>query len=221
MVKRTKERHIVQRVPKRGNYDQDVIHKIIDEGMICHVSFVVDGQPILIPTIHARQDNQILLHGLKGGRLLNHIEAGHEVCIAITLLDGLVLARSAFHHSMNYRSVVIFGSGREVTDEHEKMVAMQRFVDHLTPGRWAHIRQPNAKEMKATSIVSINIDDASAKIRTGQVKDDDEDYALPIWAGVVPLELSAGDPITDPELPADIETPEHTMGFKPGERFTR
>lgn len=211
-------RHIVKRLPKRAEYDRETIHAILDEAMICHVSFVVDGQPFIIPTIHARDGDRVLLHGLKGGRMLNYIEAGHDICIAVTLLDGLVLARSAFHHSMNYRSVVLFGKGQEITDADQKMTAMKRFVDHLTPGRWDYLRPVTDKEIKATSIVSIAIDDASAKIRTGPPSDDDEDYGLPIWAGLLPLSITASAVEDDPKLDADIKRPEHVEGFDPATR---
>ena len=206
-------RHIIKRLPKRADYDRDTINAILDEGMICHVSFVVDGQPFMIPTIHARDGDHVLLHGLKGGRLLNHLEAGNDVCIAVTLLDGLVLARSAFHHSMNYRSVVLYGKGKEITEPEAKMDAMKRFVDHLTPGRWDYLRPVTDKEIKATSIVAISIDDAAAKIRSGPPSDDDEDYELPIWAGLVPLSLTAGAIEDDPRLESDISQPDHVQGF--------
>ncbi|MFK8031754.1 MAG: pyridoxamine 5'-phosphate oxidase family protein [Gammaproteobacteria bacterium] len=214
-------RHIVKRIPKRGVYERDVINAILDEGMICHVSFVVDGQPFMIPTIHARDGNNVLLHGLKGGRMLNHIEAGHDVCIAVTLLDGLVLARSAFHHSMNYRSVVLYGKGTEITEPDAKMAAMKRFVDHLTPGRWDYLRPVSDKEIKATSIVSISMDDVGAKIRTGPVSDDEEDYELPIWAGVMPLSLTAATVEDDSRLDSSVEQPEHVKNFDVANRQTR
>ncbi len=212
-------RHIVKRLPKRADYDRETINAILDEGMICHVSFVVDGQPFMIPTIHARDGDHVLLHGLKGGRMLKHLEAGHDVCIAVTLLDGLVLARSAFHHSMNYRSVVLFGKGQEITDEEAKMAAMKRFVDHLTPNRWDSLRPVTDKEIKATSIVAISIDEVAAKVRTGPPSDDDEDYELPIWAGLLPLSLTAGEVEDDPVLNAGIERPDHVEGFDPATRY--
>ncbi|MEM7081340.1 MAG: pyridoxamine 5'-phosphate oxidase family protein [Pseudomonadota bacterium] len=213
------DRHVVRRLPKRADYSRDTVNAILDEAMICHVSFVVDGQPYIIPTIHARDGDTVLLHGLKGGRMLKHIEAGHSVCIAVTLLDGLVLARSAFHHSMNYRSVVLFGKGIEITEPDAKMAAMQRFVDHLTPGRWDALRPVTDKEVKATSIVSIAIDDASAKIRVGAPSDDEDDYALPIWAGVLPLSLKSGPIEDDPRLMAGVERPSHVMQFDPATRY--
>ncbi len=213
-------RHIVKRLPKRAEYDRDVINAILDEAMICHVSFVVDGQPFMIPTIHARDGDHVLLHGLKGGRMLKHLEAGNDVCIAVTLLDGLVLARSAFHHSMNYRSVVLFGKGHEITDRDEKMAAMKRFVDHLTPDRWDALRPVTEKEIKATSIVAISMDDVSAKIRTGPPSDDDEDYELPIWAGLLPLSLTAGPIEDDPVLNDGIAQPDHVQDFDPATRHT-
>ncbi len=211
-------RHIVKRLPKRAEYDRETINAILDEGMICHVSFVVDGQPFMIPTIHARDGDHVLLHGLKGGRMLKHLEAGHDVCIAVTLLDGLVLARSAFHHSMNYRSVVLYGKGHEITEPDAKMAAMKRFVDHLTPDRWDYLRPVTDKEIKATSIVAISMDDVAAKVRTGPVSDDEEDYVLPIWAGVMPLSTVASKVEDDSRLNEGVSQPDHVQNFDPANR---
>ncbi len=202
----------VRRVPKRGIYDKETIYQIIDDALICHVGIVQDDRPIVIPTIHARDGNALLLHGAKASRLLKHVAAGHPVCVTITLLDGLVMARSAFHHSMNYRSVVLFGAGHVIDDGEEKMRALKILSDHLVPGRWQDARPPNSKEMNATAVVKLAIENASAKIRTGSPVDDDEDYQLPIWAGVLPIQQQILPPIPDPKLAEGIPTPEYIMG---------
>ena len=178
----------VKRVPDRGHYDRETVYDIIDSALICHVGLVQDGQPIVIPTIHVRQDDRLLLHGATTSRLIQYVEAGKPVCVTITHLDGLVLARSAFHHSMNYRSAVLFGTGQLITDATEEWEAMRQFTNKLVPERWDDARQPNGKELKATSIVAIDLLNGSAKVRVGGPKDDDEDYALPVWAGVLPIE---------------------------------
>jgi len=193
-------RNRVARYPKRGSYDRETIHPIIDEALICHVSFAFDGQPFIIPTIHARQDERILLHGLKGGRMLDYIEAGHPVAIAMTLVDGLVCARTAFNHSMNYRSVVVFGSGHVLEEPAEKLEALRCLTERVIPGRWDEVRAPNDKELKATSIVAIDIAQASAKIRRGPPGDDGADLEFPVWAGVIPLPIVPQAPETDPKL---------------------
>jgi len=203
------KRSKINRLPSRGFYDKVIINQIIDEALYCHVSFVQKNQPYIIPTIHARMNDRIVLHGAKSSRLLKHIAEGNEVCIAITLMDGLVLARSVFHHSMNYRSVVIFGKGREVKEQKEKLEALKAITTHLIPGRWEDARQPNEKELNATGIVSIKIDEASAKIRTGSPKDDDEDLALPVWAGVIPISQNFNVPENDQKLSKDIVLPDY------------
>ena len=206
----------VNRLPKRGHYDRETIYQILDEALICHVGFAEGGQPFVIPINFARVDDTIVLHGAKASRLLKHIEAGNPVCIEATIVDGLVLARSAFHSSVNYRSVVLFGTGRLVTDEAEKMSALEAVVDHLIPGRWQEARLPTAKEMNATSVVSIQIDEASAKVRLGPPGDDEADYALPIWAGVLPIREMPLAPVRDEVLPADISTPEYVKNYRRG-----
>ncbi len=188
------ERSRVRRLPDRGHYDRETIYAILDEALTCHVSFVQDGQPFAIPTLHARDGDALLLHGATTSRLLRHIAAGGKVCVAATLLDGLVLAKSVFHHSVNYRSAVLFGRGELVEDDAAKLAALEIFTEKLTPGRWAAARQPNATELKATSVVRIAIEDASAKVRTGGPKDDAEDLALDVWAGVISLWLARGEP---------------------------
>src|SRR5690349_9293616 len=176
------DKNSIKRLPKRGHYDRQTIYQILDEALICHVGFMVDGQPYVIPTNFARIDDTIMLHGAKASRLLKHAEAGHPICVEATIVDGLVLARSVFHHSVNYRSVVVFGIGRLVTDAREKLGALEAVTEHLIPGRWQEARLPNQKELNATSVVSIRMDEASAKVRVGPPVDEEEDYALPIWA---------------------------------------
>ena len=199
----------VKRKPERGFYDTETINKIIDEALYCHVSFIQDDQPFIIPTIHARIDDQLILHGAKTSRLLKQISTGNEIAIAVTILDGLVLARSVFHHSMNYRSVIIFGKGVEITDDKQKMKALKAITDHILPGRWNDARKPNEKELKATSVISVKINEASAKIRTGPPKDEEEDYSLPVWAGVIPLTQKPSKPVDDPILKKGITIPEY------------
>jgi uncharacterized protein len=206
-------RNQVKRHPERGQYDSTTIYPIVDEALICHVGFVQDNQPYVLPTLHARQGDTILLHGAKGSRLLRHVEAGGEVCIAITLLDGIVLARSAFSHSINYRSVVVFGRGVIIADDRDRLQALAAFTERLIPGRWADVRQPSGVELKQTSIVAVAIESASAKIRTGPPKDAEDDLALPVWAGVLPLYQTSGSPIAAPGLPAGIEVPDNLRDY--------
>jgi len=208
----------INRLPKRGHYDRETIYNILDEALICHVGFADEsGQPFVIPINFARVGDTIILHGAKASRLLKHIEAGNPVCVEATIVDGLVLARSVFHSSVNYRSVVLFGTGRLVTDEAEKMSALEAVVDHLIPGRWQDARLPTPKEMNATSVVSIQIDEASAKVRVGPPGDDEADYALPIWAGVLPIRATPLAPVRDEVLPADISAPEYVKNYRRGE----
>ena len=207
------EQNRVRRVAQRGHYDKETIYPIIDEALICHVGIVQDGIPIVIPTIHARDGDKIILHGAKASRLLKHVAAGHSVCVTITFLDGLVLARSSFHHSMNYRSVVLFGTGRVVEDAQEKMRALEILSEHLTPGRWEDARKPNVKEMKATAVVELTIESASAKIRTGPPGDDDEDYQLPVWAGVLPMQQQILPPVADPKLNEGTMLPDYIVNY--------
>ena len=181
--------------------------------MICQVGFAEKGQPYVIPINYARVEDTLVLHGAKASRLLKHIEAGHPVCVTATLVDGLVLARSVFHHSVNYRSVVLFGKGRPVEEEQEKLAALKAITEHLIPGRWQEARLPNHKELNATRVVSIKIDEASAKIRMGPAVDEQEDYALPVWAGVLPLQEIPLSPIRDEPLREDIPVPEYIAGY--------
>ncbi|MFQ5617048.1 MAG: pyridoxamine 5'-phosphate oxidase family protein, partial [Anaerolineales bacterium] len=199
----------IKRVPERGYYDRETIYDILDQGMICHVGIAPEGQPVVIPTLYARVGDEIVFHGAKASRLLKYMQNGGEVCVAVTLVDGLVLARSTFHHSINYRSVVAFGKGRLIDNEVEKMQVLEAISEQLLPGRWADARVPNPKEMKATTVVAVKIEEASAKTRTGPPGDDDEDYALPVWAGVVPIRQVNGQPEADPLLKNGIPVPEY------------
>jgi uncharacterized protein len=196
----------IRRLPKRGSYDKLAVHAILDEGFVCHVGFAVDAQPYVIPTIYARAGDTIYVHGSAVSRTLRTMTQGVQLCITVTLLDGLVLARSAFHHSLNYRSVVLIGSARLVDDKDEKMLALQSITDHVVPGRWNEVRWPNELELKQTSVLALPLAEVSAKIRTGPPLDDDVDYSLPIWAGVVPVCTRLGTPKDDgrvlPEVPA-------------------
>jgi len=202
-------RTTVRRIAQRGAYDRATIHQILDEGLVCHVGFVMDGQPTVIPMVYVRVGERVCLHGSKASRLMRILAAGAEACLTVTLLDGFVLARSAFHHSVNYRSAVVFGTGEDIEDPVEKVEVLQALSEHLTPGRWADVRGPNEVELKQTAVVGIAIREASAKIRTGPPKDDEEDYALPVWAGVWPLRQVTGTPVPDPRLPANIPLPSY------------
>ena len=194
------DRTQVRRLPKRGAYDKQQVHAILDEGYLCHVGFVVDGQPYVIPTLYVRLEGQIYIHGSAASRMLRTLDEGASVCVTVTLVDGFVLARSAFHHSMNYRSVVVLGKARLVADPAEKREAMHHFTNHMVPGRWEEVRQPNEQELKATTVLVLPLDEVSAKIRTGSPLDDEEDYALPVWAGVVPVRTELGKPLPDERL---------------------
>ena len=184
----------VHRLPQRGHYDRETIYAILDAAIICHVGFIQDGQPFVIPTSYARAGDTVLLHGSPNSRLLRHIAAGEPVSISVAILDGLVLAKSAFHHSVNYRSAVVFGRGRLLDDPAEKLDALAILTEHLAPGRWAAARQPNLRELNATTVVAVTIESASAKIRTGGPKDDAADLDWPVWAGVLPVRERRGDP---------------------------
>jgi len=203
----------VVREAQRGAYDRDTVYRILDEGFLCHVGFVVDGQPFVIPTSYGRKDASLYIHGSAASRMLRQMKNGIAVCITVTLLDGLVLARSVFNHSMNYRSVVILGKAALVDDPKEKLAALRILSEHILPGRWDDARQPNERELKATSVLRVSFEEFSAKIRTGPPKDDEEDYAFPTWAGVVPLEIKAGEPINDPKLDPLREVPRYAKNY--------
>lgn len=208
------ERTQVRRLPERGRYDRETVYSILDEGLFCHVAYIVDGRPSVIPTIHARVGDTLYFHGSQASRTLRSLRDGAEVCVAVTILDGLVVARSGFHSSMNYRSVVVFGHAREVTDPDEKLAAQDALVEHVIPGRSADVRPPTEAELKQTMLVAIPLDESSAKVRTGPPKDDSEDYELPIWAGVLPLKLEPQPPIADPRLLPGLETPENLRRYR-------
>ncbi len=207
-------RTTVARQRDRGRYDRDTINAIIDESLICHVGSTVDDQPYVIPTTHARIDDRLYIHGSVGSRMLKNMRQGVPVCVTMTLLDGLVLARSAFHHSMNYRSAMILGVAQEVTGEDEKRVAFDALVNHVVPGRSADVRAADAQELKATSVLRLGIDEASAKVRRGPPIDADEDYALTCWAGVLPLQLLPGAPIDDPRLMLGTPVPPNVSTYR-------
>ena len=201
------------REPQRAVYDRAAAYEILDEGFICHVGFMVDGQPFVIPTGYGRSGNNLYIHGSAASRMLRQVDEGVSVCVTVTLLDGLVLARSIFNHSMNYRSVVILGTAQAVTDPAEKIEALRLLSEHILPGRWAESRQPNDKELKATLVMRLPIEEFSAKVRTGPPLDDEEDLAFPTWAGVIPLEIVAGKPVNDPKLDPTRAVPAYAAHY--------
>ena len=203
----------VVRESERGIYDREAAYRILDEGFICHVGFAVDGQPFVIPTSYGRKDANLYIHGSAASRMLRQMKEGVAVCVTVTLLDGLVLARSVFNHSMNYRSVVILGKATLVDDPEEKLTALRVLSEHILPGRWDDARQPNERELKATSVLRVPIEEFSAKVRTGPPIDDAEDYAFPTWAGVVPLEMKVGEAINDPSLNPKQEVPRYARNY--------
>jgi len=206
-------RTTLKRLPKRGSHDREVVNQILDEGFICHVGFVADGQPVVIPTGYARVEDKLIIHGSQASRMLRSVGKGINICVTVTLIDGLVLARSAFHHSMNYRSVVIFGNVSVVEDREEKIAALLALSEHIIRDRWKDVREPNETELQQTTVLSLPITEASAKIRTGPPLDDEEDYAMAVWAGVIPLRMVADDPIPDPRLPSEITLPEYASRY--------
>ena len=208
------DRTRVIREANRAVYDRDAIYKILDEGFVCHVGFALEGQPFVIPTMYARVGDWLYFHGSAASRMLGGAGSGQPVCITVTLLDGLVLARSVFNHSMNYRSVVALGQAVLVDDPAEKLAALEAFTQKLIPGRWSDARQPNGKELKATNVVKLPLNEVSAKVRTGDVEDDADDYALRIWAGVIPLRLIADRPIRDARCEASIATPAYAANYR-------
>src|SRR5580700_8554811 len=207
------QRTRVRRLPDRGAYDSETVFKILDEGLICHVGFSVDDQPIVIPTGYARVQDTVYIHGSAASRMLKTLAEGVQVCVTVTLLDGLVLARSAFHHSMNYRSVVMLGRATLVSDPAEKMKALEAFTEHIVRGRWNDVRLPTESELKATAVLALPLAEVSAKIRKGPPKDDAEDYPLPIWAGVVPLRITSSAPVSDPRLIAGPQPPAYAKKY--------
>ena len=207
------ERTKVKRLATRGFYDEETVYSILDEAIICHVGFTINGRPFIIPTAYVRIKDCIYIHGAKSNRMINVISSGSEACITVTLLDGYVLARSAFHHSMNYRSVVMFGKGEVVEDKEEKIAALKAFTEHMMPNRWDDVRKPTDKELNATSILKFRIEEASAKIRTGPAVDDEEDYVLDVWAGVLPVRTTYGNLQRDEQLKENVIEPGYLLNF--------
>jgi len=208
------ERTKVRRLADRGKYDSESVYGILDEAFICHVGFVVESQPYVIPTGFARVNDTLYIHGSAASRMLRTLADGVQVCVTVTLIDGIVMARSGFHSSMNYRSVVILGRATQVEGRDEKLAALAAFSEQVMPGRWKDLRETTDAELKGTLVLSLPLKEVSAKVRTGPPKDDEVDYALPLWAGIVPLKLSAGNPINDPRLPTGIEPPGYARNYK-------
>jgi nitroimidazol reductase NimA-like FMN-containing flavoprotein (pyridoxamine 5'-phosphate oxidase superfamily) len=206
------DRTSLRRLPERARYDAESVHSILDEGFLCHVAFVVDGQPYALPTGYARIGETLYLHGSTGSRL--GLRPGMDVCVTVTLLDGIVLARSAFHHSFQYRSVMVLGRTRLITDVSEKEAALDALVEHFMPGRTADARRGSHRELAATAVLAVPLEEVSAKVRTGDPKDDEEDYALPVWAGILPLALTPGDPVPDTRLDPGIAVPAYVKDWQ-------
>ena len=207
------QRTTLKRLPQRGSFERQEINEILDEGFICHVGFVIDGQSFVIPTGYARIGDTLIIHGSQASRMLRQLGKGIDVCVTVTLVDGLVLARSAFHHSMNYRSVVVFGHARVIEEDAEKIAALEALSEHIVPGRWDEVRGPNDRELQLTTVLAIPLSEASAKVRTGPPVDDEEDYDLPVWAGIIPLRMVANEPIADPRLGTDTPTPKYARNY--------
>lgn len=203
----------LKRLPQRGDFDRATVYRILDEAFVCHVGFAVDGQPFVIPTSFGRDSDTLYIHGSAASRMLRSLKQEIPVCVTVTLIDGLVLARSAFHHSINYRSVVIFGQASVLEEPSEKFAALRTITEHILPGRWADVREPNEQELKATSVLAVPLVEVSAKVRTGAPKDDDEDMAIPAWAGELPLRAATGTPIPDAYLPPDAEPPNYVVNY--------
>ena len=204
----------LKRQPTRGSYEREQVHAILDEALVCDLAFAVDGRAYVIPTVHGRVDDTLYLHGSSANRALRALRGGALACVTATLVDGLVLARSAFHHSINYRCVVLYGLAREVRDPEEKRAALCAILEHAIPGRWADVREPNEQELLRTLVLALPIEEASAKVRTGQPLDEEEDCALPCWAGVIPLRTQAGTPLADSKLAPGIAVPEYAKAYR-------
>lgn len=208
------ERTRLRRLSERGAYDRETIHAILDEALYCHLGVCLQGRPCVLPTIHTRIDDRLYFHGSPGNRLLRSLASGADACVVVTLLDGLVLARSVFHHSMNYRSVVVYGRGEAVEDPAEKRRALDALVEHVAAGRLADARPPNEREFRGTLVVSVPLEEASAKIRSGPPVDDEDDYSLDVWAGVLPLRLEPGEPEADPALNPALALPDYLTAYR-------
>ena len=206
------ERSTVRRIPERGVYDTDVIYQVLDEALVCHIAFSTDQGPVAVPTIHARVGNTLYLHGSHASRMMR-TTVDTDVCVAATIVDGIVAARSAFHHSLNFRSVIVFGRPRVVIDPRERVLAFEAITNHVLPGRWDEARRPTEKEDAATRLIALEITEASAKVRTGPPGDDEEDMGLGIWAGVIPLTVTPGTPEPAPDLDPDVELPPSVRNY--------
>ena len=215
------ERTTLKRLPKRATYERDTIYQILDEGFVCHLGFIVDGQPVVIPTAYGRAEDILYIHGSVASRMLRALADGIQVCVTVTLVDGLVLARSAFHHSMNYRSLVVFGTASVVEDAREKAKALFAFSEHVIPGRWAEVREPNEDELKKTLVLRIPLTEASAKVRSGPPIDEEADYTLSVWAGELPVRLVTGAPISDPRLGRHLQVPAYVRNYQIQNRGTK
>ncbi|HKY67851.1 MAG TPA: pyridoxamine 5'-phosphate oxidase family protein [Acidimicrobiales bacterium] len=207
-------RTAVRRLPERGSYDRAAAHAVLDEGLVAHVGIATDDGPVVIPMLYGRDGDRLLLHGSPASRLLRGGAKGTEMCVTVTLVDGLVLARSAFHHSMNYRSVVVFGTATPVADLDERRAALDVLVDHIVPGRLAEAREPNEKEVRGTLVLALPLDECSVKVRAGGPKDDDEDMDLPVWAGVIPMSTVFGAPVPDADLAGDLPVPAYATAYQ-------
>src|SRR5258708_24212887 len=207
-------RTTLKRLSQRGSYDREVIEQILDEGFICHVGFTTEGRPFVIPTGYARMGDSLVIHGSQASRMLRTLGEGIDVCVTVTLIDGLVLARSAFNHSMNYRSVVVFGRATVLGDSAAKIAALRALSQHMVPGRWDDVRAPNERELQQTTVLSLPLTEASAKVRSGPPLDDEDDYNLPVWAGVIPLRLIAGVPVDDPRLSTNTAVPKYADEYE-------
>jgi len=205
----------VRRAPSRADYDRATIDAILDEGLVAHLGFAMAGQPYVIPTLHARVGDVVYVHGSTASRAIRTVGAGVPACLTVTLLDGIVLARSAFHHSMNYRSVVVLGEARAVSEREELMLALRAFTERVVPGRWDEVRPPSAQELKGTRVLALKLDESSAKVRTGPPVDDEEDHALDVWAGVIPIGLTAQPPVEDPRLRAGVDPTDTVREWNP------
>lgn len=203
----------LRRIPDRGSHDRETINQILDVGFLASVGFCVDGQPYVIPTLYGRDGEKLYLHGSAASRMLRDLESGIAACVTVTLVDGLVLSRSAFDHSMNYRSVVAFGNARKVVDQELKIKSLRTISEHLIAGRWAEVRGPSDQELKATTVLEFSIEEASAKVRKGPPLDDENDYGLPVWAGVLPLETKSGSPVPDDKLIEGVALPEYVRRY--------
>src|SRR5215468_2175986 len=213
---RVTRRSQLRRLPKRGSHETEIIQAILDAGFLAHVGFQANGQPFVIPTLYGREGDKLYLHGSAASRMLGELESGIPACVNVTLVDGLVLARSAFHHSMNYRSVVAFGTARKINDPDQKSEALRVISEHLIRGRWDEVRIPSEKELKATAVLEFTMEEASAKVRTGPPLDDEEDYALPVWAGVLPLTITPGIPHPDSRLAVGTAAPGYVRHYRNG-----